>query len=283
METVLCVPLTHLGRALGVISVADRNDGYGSEEERRLETIAAYISPLIAVRIEKELAENERLRAERALEEVNRKLQLMTGVTRHDIINQLTILRGNLALSSAESQGAASRHHAEKAMVAADNIESMIRFTKEYQEMGLQAPVWQRIRRVVEKASAGIETKGLAIEDDLPQVEIWSDPLLVKVFFNLLDNTTRHGGGATRVRLSAFEKEGCLRIVYQDDGDGILPADKSRLFERGFGKNTGYGLFFAREILEMTGISICEEGAPGEGARFLISVPEGCWRPAKAQ
>jgi signal transduction histidine kinase len=232
--------------------------------------------------MEKELADMERQRAEKALAEANRKLQLLTGVTRHDIINQLTFLRGNLALASAENDEVAARHHAEKAMIAADNIESMIRFTKEYEEIGLQAPVWQRLRKAFERAASGIECKGLTIENDLPQAEIWSDPLLVKVFFNLLDNTMRHGGGASRVRLSAFESEGQLHVIYQDDGDGILPQDKQRLFERGFGKNTGYGLFFAREILEMTGISILEEGAAGEGARFLIRVPEGCWRPARA-
>jgi signal transduction histidine kinase len=72
-----------------------------------------------------------------------------------------------------------------------------------------------------------------------------------------------------------------LHVVYEDDGQGIAAKDKGRLFERGFGKNTGYGLFFAREILEMTGIGISEVGEEGKGARFIITVPRDCWRPVR--
>jgi signal transduction histidine kinase len=53
---------------------------------------------------------------------------------------------------------------------------------------------------------------------------------------------------------------------------------KEKIFERGFGKNTGLGLFLAREILVITGITITENGTPGKGARFEITVPKGMWR-----
>ena len=59
---------------------------------------------------------------------------------------------------------------------------------------------------------------------------------------------------------------------------GILSADKKRLFTRGFGKNTGLGLFLSREILAITGITIIENGEPGKGARFEITVPAGMWK-----
>ena len=38
------------------------------------------------------------------------------------------------------------------------------------------------------------------------------------------------------------------------------------------------GLFLAREILGIYGISIRECGTPGTGARFEIRVPKGAWR-----
>jgi len=53
-----------------------------------------------------------------------------------------------------------------------------------------------------------------------------------------------------------------------------------KLFTRGFGKNTGLGLFLSREILSITGITITENGTPGKGARFEITVPKGAWRTA---
>lgn len=43
----------------------------------------------------------------------------------------------------------------------------------------------------------------------------------------------------------------------------------------GVREHTGFGLFFAREILAITGITIRETGTPGEGARFEMVVPEG--------
>ena len=46
------------------------------------------------------------------------------------------------------------------------------------------------------------------------------------------------------------------------------------LFERGYGKHTGFGLFMSREILRMTGLEIRENSVPGSGARFEIIVPE---------
>ncbi|MCX6690353.1 MAG: sensor histidine kinase, partial [Methanoregula sp.] len=56
--------------------------------------------------------------------------------------------------------------------------------------------------------------------------------------------------------------------------------DKKKLFTRGFGKHTGLGLFLSREILAITGITITENGVPGKGARFEITVPKGAWRMA---
>ncbi len=64
----------------------------------------------------------------------------------------------------------------------------------------------------------------------------------------------------------------------EDDGAGISAEDKKRLFEKGFGKNTGYGLHLSREILSLTGISIVEDSLPGNGARFRITVPKDMYR-----
>ena len=59
---------------------------------------------------------------------------------------------------------------------------------------------------------------------------------------------------------------------------GIAAEEKEKIFERGFGKNTGFGLFLVREILSISGITIRETGTEGEGARFEISVPKGSYR-----
>jgi signal transduction histidine kinase len=95
----------------------------------------------------------------------------------------------------------------------------------------------------------------------------------------LIDNALRYGGEKmTTIRISCHESETGLTIVCEDDGTGIAKDDKKYLFTRGFGKNSGLGLFLCREILSITDITIVENGAPGKGARFEITVPNGEFR-----
>jgi Signal transduction histidine kinase len=74
------------------------------------------------------------------------------------------------------------------------------------------------------------------------------------------------------------ESDGNLTIIYEDNGRGVPDAEKEEIFMRGYGKNTGYGLFLIREIVSITGCTITEQGIPGEGARFLIEVSKGGFR-----
>jgi signal transduction histidine kinase len=69
-----------------------------------------------------------------------------------------------------------------------------------------------------------------------------------------------------------------LVLVFEDNGVGIPSSEKEMIFERGYGKNTGFGLFLIREILSITGLSIKENGIPGKGVRFEITVPQGVYR-----
>jgi len=63
-----------------------------------------------------------------------------------------------------------------------------------------------------------------------------------------------------------------------------IPADKKEaIFNRGYFKHTGFGLLLSREILSITGITITENGIPGKGARFEITVPKGAYRFTKTQ
>ena len=69
-----------------------------------------------------------------------------------------------------------------------------------------------------------------------------------------------------------------LMIRWEDNGPGVPEVMKEKIFERGFGRNTGLGLFLAKEILALTGITIRETGTFGSGARFEIFVPAGSFR-----
>ena len=93
-----------------------------------------------------------------------------------------------------------------------------------------------------------------------------------------MDNAVRYGGKITTIRFSVEEAGDDHLIICEDDGDGVIAEEKEKIFERGFGKNTGLGLALSREILSITGITLRETGEPGKGARFEMMVPKGAWR-----
>jgi PAS domain S-box-containing protein len=219
-----------------------------------------------------------------ALRETNKKLNLLSSITRHDINNQLVTINGFLELLHRKFPGDPEREDFfEKITNASDRINAMIQFTREYEKIGVNAPVWQDCCKLLDTAVKQTPLGNVTVKNDLPAgTEVFADPLMIKVCYNLMDNAVKHGGKITTIRFSAQERNGNHIVVCEDDGDGILAEDKERIFDRGFGKNTGLGLTLVREILDITGITIKETGEPGKGARFEITVSKDMWRIGKA-
>ena len=223
----------------------------------------------------------ERKRAEEALHQANKKLKLLSGITRHDINNQLTILQGYLTILETEQPNPPLNEYFQKVATAAERISAMIQFTKEYESIGVNAPAWQDCRTLVDTAAQQVQLGEVMVKNDLPAgTEVFADPLIVRVFYNLMDNAVRYGGKITTLRFSAPERDGDQVVVCEDDGDGVPVEEKEQIFNRGFGKNTGLGLALSREILDITGITIHETGETGKGSRFEMGVPKGMWRIA---
>jgi len=222
----------------------------------------------------------ERKRAEEALRSANRKLNLLSGITRHDIKNQLLILSGYLELSKRSLlDAAAMADFIAKEEKAAAAIARQISFTKDYEDLGVKSAVWQDVSALVSSTMNELPMQNVGVENGCPGLEVFADPLLEKVFYNLIDNSLHYGGDTMKaIRITAEEQGENLCIIYEDDGNGISADDKRQLFTRGFGRHTGLGLFLSREILSITGITITENGEPGKGVRFEITVPNGAWR-----
>ena len=133
------------------------------------------------------------------------------------------------------------------------------------------------------KAFAVLDQKRVKLEKDTENVEIFADPMVEKALHNLIDNSIRHGEHVTNIMVSSRQVGDALLIVYEDDGVGINDENRKHLFEKGFGKNTGFGLFLSQEILAITGITITETGRAGEGVRFEMLVPSRSWRRPRQQ
>jgi len=102
--------------------------------------------------------------------------------------------------------------------------------------------------------------------------------MLDRVFSNLIENAARHGKSVSQVVITYQIRDDGLLIYVEDDGVGIPDPEKERIFEYSADGGGGLGLFFVREILSITGMTIAETGTPGEGARFEIHIPPGGYR-----
>ena len=253
------------------------------QAEVELEKHRNHLQELVVVRTAELTESNEQLRqeiaerkrAEDSLRLANRKLYLLGSVSRHDILNQVMVILGYVALARVDAVDPAMDEYLREIESATKTIRSQIEFTRVYQDLGSHEPQWQEIEEIIPRADV---PRGIRLDTDLSGVFVYADPMLPKVFFNLLDNSVKHGDRVTCITISQEPRGDGMVIVWEDNGAGVVTSEKTRIFERGVGKNTGLGLFLIREILSITGITITETGEPGEGARFEMLVPEGAYR-----
>ncbi len=219
-------------------------------------------------------AEQTQADLKRALEFALKKLQIVGSVTRHDVLNQLTAVVGYNELLGMMVEDPKQRSFIEKEKQAIDKIRRQFSFAKDYQNIGIEPPRWQLLKNVINRAIEDADIRTIRVTDLTGSTSIYADALFEKVFANLFENTLRHGGAATEIRIFIIPKDPGTVLVVEDNGTGIPADDKARVFERGYGQGTGWGLFLAMEILAFTCMTITETGVPGKGTRFEILIPQ---------
>jgi PAS domain S-box-containing protein len=216
--------------------------------------------------------------AQEALQLANRKLNLVAEVTRHDIRNKLTVLRGYLDLVRDRPGEPEYSMYMQKIQDLALGMGDNIEFTKLYQNLGAAAPDWQNVHDLFFHACTRLDMRKIYVQSDIGGLEVFADPLLERAFFNLVENTLLHGGAVTTIRITFHESGEGAAIIIEDNGTGIPTFDKQKIFTKGYGKNAGLGLFLVQEILSITGIRIRESGEYHKGSRFELLVPPEGYR-----
>ena len=220
----------------------------------------------------------ERKKVEAALASANQKLNLLSQITRHDISNRVFALLVDIDLAKEYAEDVRLKDALEKLELTAMSIQDQITFTKDYQEIGAQAPSWHAVAPMVMQAADQLDHQGVIIDLIMGDTEIFADSMVKKVFYNLIDNALRHGDHVTNIIFSSRETADGLVIVCEDNGIGIPQQDKPKIFAKGFGRDSGLGLFLIREVLSITNITIQETGDYGKGARFEMLIPKGDYR-----
>ena len=217
-------------------------------------------------------------REEDALQRANTKLNSFNYITRHEILNHLTVVKGYIELSREGIRDPPFLLASlDKELAAANAIQNLITFTRDYQNIGIQPPSWYNLSKTINMAAASVRMGSIKLLVDIEGVEIYADHVIEKVFFYLIDDAVRFGK-IRKIRFFCKESFEELLVICEDDGIGISPDKKEKIFNRKLFQNSGLDMYLSREIMSITGISIRETGTFGKGARFEIRVPEGAYR-----
>ena len=221
----------------------------------------------------------DKIQEENALQKTIKKLNFLNSITRHEILNHVTVLKGFIELSKDQVHNTDFLLRSfDKELGAANAIQNLMRFTRDYQNIGIQPPAWYNVSMMIKSAIDGIRLGSITLSDDTGGVEVYADRMMEKVFFHLVDNAVKYGGKIRTIRFSCEESFEELHLICEDDGIGIPPDAKKKIFNRQFFQNQGLDMYLSRDIVSITGMSIRETGTYGTGSRFEILVPKGAYR-----
>ena len=211
------------------------------------------------------------------IEAINEKLRVVGKLTRHDVRNKLQSIRINAYLIKkkfgSDPQLVNYLDDIDSNVASAD---ALFDLSCLFERIGVEEHKQIVVKRCFNEAVALIPNlSSVRVINDSAGLVVDADSLLRQVFYNLADNSLRHGKKVTQIRLSYSMQESQTKLFYEDDGVGIPEDNKHKLFTEGFSTNngTGLGLSMLRKILQVYGWTITEEGEPGKGAKFVISIP----------
>jgi signal transduction histidine kinase len=129
-------------------------------------------------------------------------------------------------------------------------------------------------RHLSEAALLFSDLKGAKLINECQGLTVLADSLLRQLFYNLIDNTLKYGKKASVIRVHYKDEGKQLKLIYEDNGVGIPNDEKKNLFQEGYGKGTGYGLYLIKRICEAYGWTIQETGQQGKGVQFTMTIPK---------
>ncbi len=209
------------------------------------------------------------------LQMLNEKLGVVGSLTRHDARNKLSVIANNAHLAKQKlANDPNAREYLDDIESAVAQVEKIFDFARTYEQLGVEELSYVNVEKSVKEAAMLLGLDSVKLLTDCKGLAVWADSLLRQLFYNLIDNSLRHGERVTRIRVYCEIEEDQLKLVYEDDGIGVKKAEKEKIFREGYGKGTGYGLCLIRKICEAYGWTIQETGKSGKGAQFTMTIPK---------
>jgi len=159
--------------------------------------------------------------------------------------------------------------------IACDHIAKIFDFASAYEMLGVEERFYVDVGKIIEEAATLVSgLNNVKLVNKCHGLQVLADSQLRQLFYNLIENSIKHGEKVSNISIYYKLAGENLEIIYEDNGVGIPDDAKGNLFKEGYGKGTGYGLYFTKRLCEMYGWEIREVGEYGKGARFTITVPK---------
>lgn len=220
---------------------------------------------------------------ERTLEEQRDNLKILNQVVRHDIRNDMTVVRGRAELlyDHVEPSG---RTHLDAVLRATNNAIELTNTTRELAESMLVTerdpePVSldTHLNEQIDAARSQYDDAVLTTAEPIADIQVLGDDLLGAVFRNIIQNAIIHNDKAVpRVEISTTFDDETVTVAIADNGPGIPDEQKDSIFGRGEkgldSPGTGIGLYLVETLLDQYDGDVWIEDNEPEGSVFVIEL-----------
>jgi len=198
----------------------------------------------------------------------NERLNKFASVLSHDLRNPLSVASGRLELAQSESDSthldAVSQAHTRMETL----IDDLLTLAREGNSVGELESV--RLESLAEGCWRNVDTEEATIQIEADRMIRADRSRLQQLLENLFRNTVEHSSSNVSITVGVSDRG----FYIEDDGPGIPPEERDRVFDIGYStadEGTGFGLAIVRRIAEAHGWNVSVvEGSTG-GARFEIA------------
>ena len=282
----LAIPLVVRDRVVGALRISSQRAFSLSDDQRRVLGALSYYAALGAERARlSEVAERSE-----ALRRADRLKDSLLAAVSHDLRTPLTAIKGiaNEVWRGGDPARAFSiEQEADRLTVLVDDLLELSQLNAGSMRVNIV------LNTVDDVVGVALERVEAVHGNDRVRVDIESDGQIlvgaldfahtVRVLTNLLENALKYSPSDAPVSLKAWRSGETVVFAVDDDGSGIDPAERDRIFEpfyRGRAiadgtRGTGLGLAIARQLAEAQHGTLTYSAREGGGSRFLLAVPAG--------
>jgi signal transduction histidine kinase/CheY-like chemotaxis protein len=275
-----CLPLVARGRVLGAMTLVRAAAELGAEELAFAEALV----DRVAMALDSAILYREACEAVRARDE-------FLSVASHELNTPLATLSLQVddlirvgSDETVERGMALARRQVDRLSRLVCDLLDVARITSGQIEIRpTELDLVLTAREVLNLFAAELARAGCRVELEAsgPVYGRWDPARIEQVIANLLSNACKYGAGKP-VRVTVGSAGGAARLSVQDQGIGIIAADRDRIFERferaSSGRHyggLGLGLYIARQVVEAHGGQIAVTSAAGAGSTFTVELPLG--------